>query len=576
MKKIILLLILLLVSATHAPLSAKSIDNVKEAYKAMLQIFTYNQQGRLLQKGTAFWISEKGEAVTSYDLLKGAFHAEVIDTKGKTYKVYRILGANATTDLVKFKVNNISKNDFFKLTNNSSNTGSELNLCHYTTNKKELMANTTIINKEAFDSLAYYTINANNDSAIINCPLIDEQGNLIAIAQRNVKKDAQQACAIDARFIYNLSIKAISAFNSDLNTLNIPRALPNSLSEAISYLDLLGRTNTIDSLSCITAYNDFIEQYPTLPDGYVYRATYWANNNQITKSDADFTLAISKSKICTDSTAIKEDAIHYALSNLIYHKVLSSGNDSTLSNNWTLSRAEQEANLAHQIQPYTLYLVQKGNCLYASHKYTEAYESFKQACNDFHFASSETFFSAAKALEMSKGDNNEVIALLDSCIARIPNNASSTYAQYYLERSQRLIKATRYRDAVADYNKYEQLIGPRNLNEQFYDLRSQAEEKAHMYQQALDDLHTAIALANNPIPYLIDESALLLNIGEYQKAIEIALQVAKQLPNNSDCNKILGIAYGELKQKALAIKYLNKAKEAGDNTVSSFIEKYSK
>ena len=114
------------------------------------------------------------------------------------------------------------------------------------------------------------------------------------------------------------------------------------------------------------------------------------------------------------------------------------------------------------------------------------------------------------------------------------------------------------------------------MNEQFYDLRSQAEEKAHMYQQAIDDLHTAIALASNPIPYQIDEAALLLNIGEYQKAIEIAQQVAKKLPNNADCNKILGIAYGELKQKTLATKYLNKAKEAGDNTVEAFIEKYSK
>ena len=111
------------------------------------------------------------------------------------------------------------------------------------------------------------------------------------------------------------------------------------------------------------------------------------------------------------------------------------------------------------------------------------------------------------------------------------------------------IKATRYRDAVADYNKYEQLIGPRNLNEQFYDLRSQAEEKAHMYQQAIDDLHTAIALASNPIPYQIDEAALLLNIGEYQKAIEIAQQVAKKLPNNADCNKNIRHSLWRIKAK---------------------------
>lgn len=58
MKKIILP-VLLLASATYTPLSAKSIENVKDAYKAILQIFTYNQQGNLLKEGTAFWISEK-------------------------------------------------------------------------------------------------------------------------------------------------------------------------------------------------------------------------------------------------------------------------------------------------------------------------------------------------------------------------------------------------------------------------------------------------------------------------------------------------------------------------------------
>lgn len=78
---------------------------------------------------------------------------------------------------------------------------------------------------------------------------------------------------------------------------------------------------------------------------------------------------------------------------------------------------------------------------------------------------------------MANGDNQQVIALLDSCINRIPQNNNTQYAQFYLERSQRLLKAERYRDAVADYNQYEQMIGPRNLTDRFYDLRSQAEER---------------------------------------------------------------------------------------------------
>lgn len=201
---------------------------------------------------------------------------------------------------------------------------------------------------------------------------------------------------------------------------------------------------------------------------------------------------------------------------------MAAGKDSTLGQDWNLARAEHEADLAYKVKPMALYMVQKGNCQYAARNYQGAYTSFITACHDAAFATSETYFSAARSLEMAKGDNQQVIALLDSCINRIPQNNNTQYAQFYLERSQRLLKAERYRDAVADYNQYEQMIGPRNLTDRFYDLRSQAEEKAHMYQQALDDLHTAIAIAEQPLPYQIDEAALLLNVGEYQRAIDAA------------------------------------------------------
>ena len=107
-------------------------------------------------------------------------------------------------------------------------------------------------------------------------------------------------------------------------------------------------------------------------------------------------------------------------------------------------------------------------------------------------------------------------------------------------------------------------------------MRSRAEEKGHMYQQALDDLHTAIATAKNPILYKIDEAALLVNIGEYQSAITAAQNVLKQLPENLDCYKILGIAHGELKHKTQALQYLKKAQELGDDTVTKLLERYSK
>lgn len=570
MKKVFIATLLFTTTYGHMAQAANDLPT-KEAYKAMLNLFTYNAEGKLIKSDVAFYVDNNGSAVCAYSTLKDATRAEVVDAKGKKYNVSRILGANATTDLVKFRVDGVKDNAYYHIVTMPATTGQQLTLQSYTTNKKTIMPFATVDSTEAFNALAYYHISAGNDSHNYGCPLIDQDGSLVGVVQQNVEKNATKACAIDARFINALNITAASAFNSDLAALKIPRAIPDDKQAALNYLFMLPTT---DSLNCTTAYADFIAQYPDMPDGYVQRAQYWAGKKQLEKANNDYATALSKSTTCTDTTAQTEDAVHYAISSSIYRNVMAVGKDSTFGQDWNLTRAEHEADLAYKAKPMALYMVQKGNCQYAARNYQGAYTSFITACHDAAFATSETYFSAARSLEMAKGDNQQVIALLDSCINRIPQNNNTQYAQFYLERSQRLLKAERYRDAVADYNQYEQMIGPRNLTDRFYDLRSQAEEKAHMYQQALDDLHTAIAIAEQPLPYQIDEAALLLNVGEYQRAIDAAKKVLTQWGDNADCYKIIGVAHGELKHKAEALKYLQRAKDLGDKSVDNFIEKY--
>lgn len=544
----------------------------KDAYKAMLNLYAYNADGQLLHTGTAFYIDNNGTVVTSYNTIKKAYRVEVADYKGKRYELHRILGANSTTDLVKFSLKNTHKNDFFNVSSTLTSQGTPLLIVRYTANKKSTPLETTINSQEPFNNYNYYHISASNDSTNFNCPLIDAEGNVVAIVQQNVEKNANKACAIDARFINDLSISATAAINSDLTSLHLPKALPHDAKDALTYLYIMP---TNDSTACVTAYADYISAYPNKPEGYMQRATFYAAKNNLELANTNFSIAIEKSN-ATDTTSITTDAIHNSISRIIYNKIMEQGKDSTLSNGWTLSRAEEEAEKAYAIHPYTLYLVQRGNCQYAQRKYKQAFDSFNKACDDKQFVSSETFFSAARSLELCQGDTKEVIALLDSCIAHIPSQNKARYAQFYFERSQRLVKAKEYRKAVTDYNEYEQLVGPRNLSDQFYYMRSRAEEEAHMYQQALDDLHTAIATAQSPILYQIDEAALLLNIGEYQSAITAAQKVLKQLPENPDCYKILGIAHGELKHKTQALQYLRKAEELGDNSVKKLIERYNK
>ena len=569
MKKHILLFALLSASCSLA-LADVSPQN---AYKAMLELFTYDSGGKLLQSGPAFFVDAQGQAAASYTLLQGASRAEVIDYKGKKYPVIRISGANAATDLVKFRIEADRSKDFFSIVSAPVGKECSLQLVQYANGKKAAKPNrgVSISSDEAYNAYRYYHTTAPNETAFFGCPLIDNTGKLVAIVQRNVEKGAATSCAIDARFINDLSITSTSALNADLSAIAIPKALPDNAKDALTYLYMLPQT---DSLSCHTAYNDFVSRWPQMPDGYASRAGWYASQGNYAACEADFATAFDKARTETDSTSLKTDALHYNLSNLIYQTLLQRTDTVAPYQGWTFERAEKEADQAYAAAPYTLYLMQKGNCQFARHHYGEAAQTYQKACEDKNFASPATYFSAARSLELAGGDSTRVLALLDSCVAHVQKPVSAQDAQYYLERSQRLLRAQRYRAAVLDYNEYEKAVGPKNLSAEFYYLREQAEMPARMYQQALDDIRTAIATSTDPAPYRLEEASILLRVGEFQQAADAAAKLAAEFPDNADCYKILGIAQGELGHKAQALENLEKAKKMGDDSVDTFIKKY--
>lgn len=543
--------------------------SLKEANKAMLQLFAYDAKGKLLRSGPAFFVDEQGNVVSSYALLVDAIRAEVMDIKGKKYSLHRILGANATTDLVKFSTEGVKGNAFFSLTTSPAAQGSALQIIQYTTRKKDIPQAISISSDEPYNSYRYYHITAKNDSALFGCPLIDAEGRLVAIVQRNVVKGANAACAIDARFISELSITATSALNNDLRSLHFPKALPANAKDAMTYFYMLPQK---DSLVYQTACDDYITTWPNRVDGYVNRGNWYANKREYAACETDYRMALGKAP--SDTTDLMPDAIHYNLSNLIYHAVVAQKNAAPVYPGWTMQRAEHEADQALAIRSHTLYLMQKANCQFASRNYEGAYQNYSKVCADPQFASSETFYSAACALDLARHDSVGVLTLLDSCIAHIPHPVSAKNAEYYFIRYQRLLGAGQARKAVLDLNEYEKAVGPKNLTANFYSLRSQAEMQGRMYQQALDDIRTAIASSATPLPFRLDEAYILLQVGEFEQAISAATQLLKDLPENSDCYKIMGIAQGELKQKEKAIQNLNKAKRLGDDSVEPFLQKY--
>lgn len=564
---IILLIVCCLATQFHRVMAISPQD----APKAMLKLLAYNAKGELLRSGTAFFINQEGEVATSYTLIADADSVDVVDYKGNRWQLARITGANATIDLAKFTLKKLPKNySYFTLTQEAATSGTtSLYLPHYVEKKKEQPVAVTILSDEPYNAYKYYQLSAANDSVNFSCPVIDGNGTLMAITQRNVSPQAKNLCAIDARFIGDLKIEAASALNTDLRDLRLPIALPRNAQDASTYMYMLSQS---DARRYLTACNDYITAWPDSTEGYILRANWSAKQGKYQACEEDYAKALELSQRFNTSQSAND--IHFAISNLIYRTVAERTDTTPIYPGWTLTRAKEEAEKAYQLKSYPLYLMQKGNCQFALRDYEGAYQSYLKTCEDKVFASPETYYSAAMALAQTGRDTLGVVTLLDSCLSHMKHPVISQEAGYLLEHAKWQIRIKQYRQAVWDYNEYEKAIGPKNLTHTFYYLRSQAEMAAKMYQQALDDIHTAIVTTSSPLPYRLEEAYMYLRIGEFEQSLTKGEALLKDLPESPDCHKIIGISLGEMGKKVQALQHLNKALELGDDTVKTFIQKY--
>lgn len=541
--------------------------NSKNAHKAVLNIFTYDQNHNLLKSGNAFYIDNASNAITSFDILKGAFSAELIDYQGKVVHVHRILGANSTTNLVKFSTDAPKTNLYFKISDSPLDLNSQNQLIQYSkkgSNKRDFVNITKV---EAFNDYKYYHTSASNNPAYVNCPLIDDNGLLVAVMQYNFNKDLQTACAIDARFIKHITINETSSLDSDLKTINIPKGIPDRFDEAQTYIYMYPMS---DTLNYHIALNDFVAKFPNAADGYINKANYYASRNMFKECEQNFELAIDKAQ--NDTLGMSIDYVHYCIGDLI-NRTLETQKDTTSNyTNWNYSRVIQEFQKAYSLNKNTVYLLSLAKVYYTQELYEKAYEAMKEVCKDQIFANAENFFFMAILSEKLNQDISKSIAWMNKCIDSLPHPVSTKDAAYYLERAQRFIISKRYREAVLDYIEYEKILTPHNLDAEFYYIRQDIEMNARMYQQALDDIRTAIVKSNNSIKYRIEEAYILMRVGEFKDAILVAETILKEDNENLNCLKILGISYKALGKQEQALKYLNKAKALGDLSVESILK----
>ena len=553
MKKICILYCLLLVTVT----SFSQPDWSKRATKSVFTLKTFAEDGSLIASTNGFFTNANGEAVSTFSPFKGASRAIIIDAQGKEFQVTGILGANDMYDVVKFRVNN-NKCQPLTISSTIGSVGNNVWLLPY--HEINNLKNGPIRRAETiFDKYAYYTVSMTISDNMVSCPLLNENGEVLGMMQQPASDKDTLSYAISAQYLADMHLTGLTFNDATLKLTQIKKELPTDIKEA--NLALYLSASQMDSLDYVNLIEDYIRQFPNVPDGYQARAIQAVNAGSFSAAERDMEQAIK--------VAEKKDDAHYSYARMIYNKEIYQSAQPYAS--WNLDKALQQIQAAISINPVPTYRQLEGHILFAKQQYEEAYEIYNSLFST-NLRSAELFFAAARCKEMQK-DTTSMLALMDSTINMFSRPYLKEAAPYLWARSEARRNAGRYRDAITDLNDYETIMTA-TVNDNFYYIRHQVEIQGRLYQQALNDINRAIQMNPNEILYYAEKASLEIRVGLHDQAIATAKECIALDAENSDGYLFLGLGQCLKGQKAEGIKNLQKAKELGDTQADALIEKY--
>jgi len=548
---IITLLLAVVFTATAQP------AQVKNAAKSVFTLTTYDNAGTEQSTSHGVFVGGNGECISDLKPFIGASKAVVTDAKGNRMNVKRILGANDIYDVARFSVD--GKTTPLPLAQSAAQ-GSKVWLVGFG-DKSPVMSAATIKSVEKFmDKYSYYIFSLTAPDGTNSCPFVNERGQVIGLMQPS--QITFNTYATDARYIAELQVSGISVNDANLKKIGIPTAIPADKTQAM--LALMMTEQGTDSIKRAAAANDFIEQFPTAVDGYAARAQMFVNANDFDSAAHDMETAIKKAE--------PKDEAHFRYSKLIYYKEVYKSNIPYKP--WSLDKAMDEAKQANTINPQPLYEHLQAQILFSKGEYQTAYDTFTKLL-DSPIRNGELFYEVSRCKLMLKAPTEEVVALLDSAIANTDTLQLQTAAPYFYARAEAYEMLGKYRDAVFDYTRYEYLMS-RRVNPVFYYIREQAEVKAKLFKQALNDITIAI-IANPQEPlYVAEKASLEIKVNLLDEAIKTASLCIKKWPDYSDGYLLLGLAQVHNGSKQDGLTNLEKAKQMGNNQAQPLIDKYSK
>ena len=548
--------------------SAQAPKWAEKAKKAVFSVVTYDKENKIKGTGNGFYIDAQGTALSDYTLFENAARAVVINADGKQQDVSRILGANSMYDIVKFNTPIDKKQTTLTLASQPAKVGETVYLLPYSTQKATTLQTGKVTSVDSIGNNSfYYTLEMKTGEKTVSCPIMNANGEVLGLIQKNASDESMESYAIGASYGASLAISALSMNDGALNKISIKKALPDTEEQALVFLYM--SSEQMDKETYLSVLNDFLSQYPHSMEGYIRRANYYMSMKDTSK----YPLADEDLKKAIEVSSSKEDAMFQVAKAMYSYLISLEGKEGY--GEWSYDKTLELIRDAIQKNNQPLYVQLEGDILFAQGKYGEAFNCYDKV-NQSSLASAATFYSASKAKQLTEGsDINEVLALMDSAIVKLSKPYFGEAAPYFYERADLRAQAGKYREAVMDYNTFYDAVSG-DVTAYFYFQREQAEMQCRMYQQALNDINKAVEMAPEEVDYWVEKGSVHLRVNQLDEAIAAFNKALSMNDQYAAAYRMLGYCQAMQKKNKEACANFAKAKELGDEVVDQLIEKYCK
>lgn len=546
MRKSVVLIVALLLSATFCN-AQKLSKKVDKARQSVASILTY-KEGELKGNGTAVVVGNDGNVLVPYSLMLGVDSAVFIDTKGKVRPMKGIVGLNDIYDCVRMRVAADKKLLHLPLSAAGASVGDELFMLAY---GKKNSGEVTKVKVSAVDSLysnAYYTLDVRMQESYVSLPLVNADGELVAIMQPMTAGDTC-GYAISSTIYDKLLTTSITYGKGYYSGMGLRTLLPEDKEVALSCMYMQAVVG--DSISFRNAVDDFISAFPDSYEGYMSRAEYMA----VYCRDMDAAAAAWNESL---ARAENKAEVHFNKAKVIY-SIVQSG-DTVSHAMLNRDNAFEILDKAIEIDPQPLYLNYRADAFLENGMFESAYDSYISLAGTT--LRGPEIFARASQCQGALKNYDAAVALMDSAINCIDANSLREASPYILTRALLKFSAGRFRESAFDYNMYEEVMGA-VPNANFYYMRSQAEAKGKMYQQALNDLERAIAIEPGNAALYLEKGLLCYKVNMLEEGATTLEEAKGIVPDAPDVYYILGCIYLKSGNMNLAVENLNSAVALG-------------